>query len=217
MTSRDDARLAEAIRAFEDALGAEHVVRAPSELEAGERATFATSHRIPAILRPADRPEVQACVRIANRLGVPLYPVSRGKNWGFGSRVPTRDGAFLLELSRLGRVVEFDEAMGYLTVEPGVTFAAAYRFLRERRSRLFLNSTGSTPESSLVGNALERGDGAGPNGDRFAHVCAFEVVLPTGQCVHTGFGRFEGSRVTPLHRFGVGPDTEGLFAQSGLG
>jgi 4-cresol dehydrogenase (hydroxylating) len=186
-------------------------------LRRAETATFATGQRVPAILRPATRTEVQACLRTAARHGVAVYPVSRGRNWGLGSRVPVRSGCVLLDLGRLDRILDFDEEMAHVTVEPGVTFRRLYDFLRQRGSRLFLNTTGGSPEASVLGNALERGDGAGPYGDRFAHVCTLEAVLATGECVHTGFGRFGDGPLAPLHRWGVGPALDGLFSQSNLG
>jgi 4-cresol dehydrogenase (hydroxylating) len=42
-------------------------------------------------------------------------------------------------------------------------------------------------------------------------------VLPTGDVIHTGFGRFGGAKTAKLHRWGVGPHLDGLFAQSNLG
>jgi 4-cresol dehydrogenase (hydroxylating) flavoprotein subunit len=209
--------LAPALAAFLDAVGAEHVVTDPAALAAAGTATFATSQRVPAIVRPGSRAEVQACLQVANRFRVPVYPVSRGKNWGFGSRVPARDGAVLLDLGRMNRIVDFDEALAYVTVEPGVTFADLYAFLRAQGSRLFANTTGGSPHGSVVGNALERGDGAGPHGDRAGSVCALEVVLPTGEVVHTGHDRFAGARAAPLFQWGVGPSLDGLFSQSSLG
>jgi 4-cresol dehydrogenase (hydroxylating) flavoprotein subunit len=209
--------LDEALAAFRDAVGDDHVVTDPASLAAAGTATFATHARAPAIVRPASTAEVQACLRVANRFRVPVYPVSRGKNWGFGSRVPTRDGCVILDLSRMDRIVDHDEALAYVTVEPGVTFAALYDFLRAQGSRLFASTTGGSPHASVIGNALERGDGAGPLGDRMAHACALEVVLPTGEVVHTGHDRFEGARVAPLFRWGVGPSLDGLFSQSNLG
>ena len=209
--------LSDALAAFRDAVGDDHVVTDPASLAAAGTATFATEARTPAIVRPASTAEVQACLRVANRFRVPVYPVSRGKNWGFGSRVPPRDGCVILDLSRMDRIVDHDEALAYVTVEPGVTFAALYDFLRARGSRLFASTTGGSPHASVIGNALERGDGAGPLGDRMAHACALEVVLPTGEVVHTGHDRFEGARVAPLFRWGVGPSLDGLFSQSNLG
>lgn len=214
MTAAD---LAAALAAFAEAVGAEHVITAPPDLDAASTATFATRQRAAAIVRPGSREEVQACLRVAGRLGVKLHPVSAGKLWGFGSRVPAHDGAVVLDLGRMNRIVDFDEALAYVTVEPGVTFAALYEFLRARGSRLFASTTGGSPHSSVLGNALERGDGSGPYGDRLQHTCALEVVLPTGEVIHTGHDRFEGARAAPLFRWGVGPSLDGLFSQSTLG
>lgn len=210
-------QLRAALRAVREIVGAAHLLDAGPELDRAARATFATTARAAAIVRPDGREAVQQVVRVANRFGVPLHPISTGKNWGFGSAVPTRDGALLLDLSRLNRILDFDERLGYLTVEPGVTFADAYAHLCAQRSRRFLSSIGGSPRASLIGNAMERGDGSGPYGDRFAHVAALQVVLPTGELVHTGFARFGASPVAPLHRWGVGPALEGLFSQSSLG
>jgi 4-cresol dehydrogenase (hydroxylating) len=198
----DHARI---ISRYQALLGAEHVLTHPEALAAAETATFATRTRIPAILRPADRVEVQACVRLAGELGCALYPISRGKNWGLGSRVPTRDGALLLDLGRLDRILEYNEEMAYVTLEPGVSFGQLTQFLAERGGRHFVSMTGSTLDSSVIGNTLERGDGVGPLGDRAAHVCALEIVLADGQVIETGLARFPGAKAAPLYRWGVGP------------
>jgi FAD/FMN-containing dehydrogenase len=206
-----------ALRDWRRALGPAHVVTDAAARRSAQTATFLTRQRIPAILRPGRREEVQACLRIAARHGIPVHPVSCGKNWGYGSRVPLRDGCVLLDLARLNRIVEFDERLGYVTLEPGVTFRQLHRFLQRRGSRLHANPTGSTPDSSPLANALERGLGQGPLGDRFAGVCGLEVVLPTGDLVRTGFARLPAAAAAPLHRWGVGPWFDGLFSQSNLG
>lgn len=43
------------------------------------------------------------------------------------------------------------------------------------------------------------------------------MVLPTGECVNTGFGRFSNSKATKVDRWGVGPYFDGIFVQSNLG
>lgn len=209
--------LTRALEAWRGIVGAEHVLTDPATLSAAGTATFATANRVPAIIRPGDREEVRACVRVANEYRTPIYPVSTGKNWGYGSRVPPADGCVLMELHRLDRITGYDERLAYVTVEPGVTFRKLHAFLLDRGSNLMLSVTGSTPDSSPLGNALERGAGSGPYVDRANYVCGFEVVLPTGEFVHTGFGRFEGAKAAKLHRWGVGPYLDGLFAQSNLG
>lgn len=199
------------------AVGREHVLASEADVARAGTATFATSQSVVAVVRPASRQEVQACVKVARKHGATLYPVSRGKNWGLGSRVPPQGGAVLLDLGRLDRILAFDEDLAWVRVEPGVSFGQLYDFLRDRGSRLFANTTGASPHASVVGNALERGDGTGPYGDRAAYVCAIEAVLPTGEVVRTGFGRFDGTPLAPLHRWGVGPSLDGLFTQSNLG
>ncbi|MDE3168096.1 MAG: FAD-binding oxidoreductase [Acidobacteriota bacterium] len=209
--------MAGALRNWEAVLGAEHVVSEAGALQAAGTATFSTTRSIPAILRPGSRHDVERILRIANQWRVPVYPVSGGRNWGYGSRVPSADHCVLVDLSRMNRILDFDENLAYITVEPGVTQQQAFDFLRQRGSGLWMDSTGAGPDTSLIGNAVERGFGHTPYGDHFSHVCGLEVVLPTGQTLETGFSRFEGSRSGPLHRWGVGPSIDGLFTQSNFG
>lgn len=211
------AQLSAALAAWRSEIGAAHVVTDEPALAAAATTTYVTTQRVPAILRPGSRDEVQACVRVANEHGVALYPISTGKNWGYGSRVPVADGCVLVELGRLNRIVDFDERLGYLTVEPGVSFRQAFAFLRARRSSLLLSVTGGSPESSLIGHALERGIGTGKYADRLGGVCGFEVILPGGACIRTGYERFANAAAAKVYRWGVGPSVDGLFAQSNLG
>ena len=81
-----------AVLAWRKALGAEFVVTERAELNAAQTTTFSTRQEIPVILRPANREQVQECLRIANQFRVPVYPVSSGLNWGYGSKVPDTDG-----------------------------------------------------------------------------------------------------------------------------
>jgi len=206
-----------ALADWSELLGAEHVVTEAPVLHAAETGTFASTHRIPAIIRPGCRQEVQECLRIANRQDTPVYPISSGRNWGYGSRIPPADGCVLMDLRRMNRIVDFSESLAYVTVEPGVTQAQLYSFLEERGSNLWMDATGASPQCSLIGNAVERGFGHTPYGDHFAHVCGLEVVLPTGDAIETGFARFPSAQAAPVYHWGVGPALDGLFSQSNYG
>ena len=206
-----------ALRQWAGAVGSENVVTDAGMLRAAETGTFETGHVVPAIVRPGDRAQVQECMRIASRWGTPVYPISSGKNWGYGSRMPAADNCVLLDLGRMNRIVDFSEDLGYVTVEPGVTQAQLHAFLNERGSRLWMDSTGASPECSLIGNTMERGFGHTPYGDHFAHSCGLEVVLPDGGVIETGFGRYPSAKAAPAYRWGVGPVLDGLFSQSNLG
>ena len=208
--------LAQSLEAWRARIGSGSVITDPAALAQSARATFRTSHRVHAILRPANRDQISDCTRIANEGRIPLYPLSTGKNWGYGSGAPT-DDAVLLDLSRLDQITGFDEQLGYVTVEPGVTQRQLYDFLQAKSSKLWMDATGASPDCSIIGNTLERGFGHTPYGDHFAHVCGLEVVLASGEVINTGFARFPGVHAAPVYRWGVGPAIDGLFSQSNFG
>ena len=189
----------------------------PQLLAAAETATFETHARVSMILHPESREQVQECVRAANREGTALYPVSSGRNWGYGSRVPTADNCALLDLSRMNRILDFSEKMGYVTVEPGVTQRQLCAFLEERKSHLWIDATGAGLDCSLIGNTTERGFGHTPYGDHFSNVCGLEVVLPNGEVLQTGFAGLPGARAAEVYRWGVGPSLDSIFSQSNFG
>lgn len=205
------------INEFEDLLSQKHVIVDREQLFPLEQTTFATTHMIAAVILPANTEEVLKCVRIAAKYNMPVYPISRGKNWGNGAKVPTQNNCVLMDLSRMNAVVDFHEELAYVTIEPGVTQGQIIEFLRQKKSALTMSMTGSSLDSSVVGNVLERGDSAGSYGERCHYVCGFEVVLATGEVIHTGFKRFANASCGALHRAGLGPSLDGLFVQSNFG
>lgn len=206
-----------ALEHWAERLGAEHVVVDERTLSRAETATFQTTQRVTAVIRPGNKDEVQDCVRIANQFNTPIYPISTGKNWGYGSSVPPQSGCTIMDLSRLNSIVNFNEKLAYVTIEPGVTQRQLYDFLVEKGGTLWMDATGSSPDCSIIGNTLERGFGHTPYGDHFAHACGMEVILPSGECIYTGFGSPETAPATPVYKWGVGPYLDGLFTQSNLG
>ena len=209
--------MAHAIRAWTQVLGSEHVEQSGAELRRVERATFDIDTPVSAVLRPFDTDDVRMCLEIAAQFDIPIYPVSCGKNYGYGSRVPVQRDCVVMDMARLNRIHEFDEQLGYISVEPGVTFQQVADFLLANGSALMLPVTGGPPDGSLVGNALERGFGVGPLGERISNSCAIDVMLADGTSLRTGFGRFSNARATAVDRFGVGPYLDGLLTQSNLG
>ena len=209
--------LVSAIKAFQDILGVENVLTDEATLLAAETGTYTTTQKVLAIIKPGDRAQVQACVKVANQYQTPIYPISTGKNWGYGSRVPTHNGSVIMDLGRLNKIVDYNQELAYVTVEPGVTQRQLYEFLQQKKSNLYMSVTGSTADSSLIGNTLERGIAKGPLGDRFRHVCGMEVILPTGECIHTGLERFANAKSAKVNQWGLGPYFDGIFTQSNLG
>lgn len=167
-----------------------------------------------AAVLPASVEEVRDILRIANRHRARIWTVSRGKNLGFGGAASSADGCIVLDLSRMNRIIEVNEEAGYALLEPGVSFAELYDYLRSHH-QLWL----STPDlewGSVVGNALDRGLGYTPYGDHSAMICGIEAVLANGDIVRTGMGAM--TDITwQLYQPGFGPALDGLFQQSNMG
>lgn len=166
-----------------------------------------------AVLQPSTAEQVPELLATASRLGIPVHPVSRGRSWGLGSRLPLYDAA-VLDLARLDRILDVDMENGTARLEPGVTFSKLQQRLKQEGLAFHLPSFGGPPDASVLANALERGEGAGPYGDRYAHLWDLDVALATGKRLRTGHTDETLSRV---HSRPAGPLLEGLFSQSGLG
>ena len=172
------------------------------------------SIEVSAVLLPGNADEVRKIVHIAEVYGIALYPISRGRNWGYGSATPARDGCVIIDLSRMDRVISFDRVLGLVTVEPGVTMGHLERYLQENELSFLAPVVGAGAWCSLIGNALERGTSLTANSDRFDSLIALEAVLSDGTIYRSPFA--EGTKVSP-YKWGVGPYLDGLFSQSNIG
>jgi 4-cresol dehydrogenase (hydroxylating) flavoprotein subunit len=166
------------------------------------------------VVRPSETKQVAEVVRVASAHRVPLYPISRGKNWGWGDACPVTDGQVILDLSALDRILEVDEEVGCAVVQPGVTRSQLANHLHATNSSWWLDWTAAGPDTSVLGNVLERGITVE---ERAAQAAGMQVVLADGTTMRSGYGHFPGSRVAHLSRWGVGPALDGLFSQSNMG
>ena len=173
---------------------------------------------VSAAVAPASAEEVQRVVRIANTHKIPIYPISTGKNLGYGGSAPVLSGSVVLDLKRMNRILEYDEGNGTVLVEPGVSYFDLYRFLQERGGKYWIDCP-DPGWGSLVGNALDHGAGytAGVHRNHFDSHCGMEVVLPNGELLRTGMGALPGAKSWQQYKFGVGPHIAGLFSQSNYG
>jgi 4-cresol dehydrogenase (hydroxylating) len=175
--------------------------------------------RVVALLRPRTQAQVHAIVAAATESGgaVPLYPVSTGRNWGLGSRQPAADDCALLDLGGLDRVRELNLERGFAVIEPGVTQGTLSRLLEG--APFMLNVTGACADTSVLGNALERG--VGYLRQRTEDLLALEVILAGGTQIRVGGfwdAPIPGPAARAFHyRHGIGPDLLPLFCQSNLG
>ncbi|MCP4646040.1 MAG: FAD-dependent oxidoreductase, partial [bacterium] len=172
--------IASAIHEWRQALGDDKVSAEAASLDEYARTTMVRGTRPCCILWPTTTGEVQEIVRVASKHGVVVYPLSRGKNWGYGDACAPTNGAAVVNLSRMNRILEVNTDLAYAVIEPGVSQQQLYRYLQEHKTGLWMDATGAGLDASLVGNTLERGFGHTRNGDHFSTTSGMEVVLADG-------------------------------------
>ena len=212
----DPAVFNQAVEEIGRVVGEEHIATEGPNLDQIAKATIPNPKRPSAIVRPGSVDEIAAIVRIAQRLQIPLWSVSQGRNWGYGSATPVLANTVVVHLGRLNRILEINEELAYAVIEPGVTYRQLRAHLDAHFPRLWCDSTDGPPEGSVIGNALDRGLGVTHYADHFGTLCGLEVVLPSGNTVRTGGGP-DGCKTWNTHKWGVGPYLEGLFSQSNFG
>jgi len=212
-----DAGVVQALGAMAAVVGAANIDADDATRERYARSTAARPVRPLALVRPADAAEVAQLVRIAAGARLAVYPISTGKNWGYGDACAVGAGQVILDLSRMNRIVHVDPDLAYAVIEPGVTQRQLSDFLREGGYPLWADCTGAGPDTSYIGNIMERGFGHSPYGNRLQHVAGMQVVLASGELLETGFGHYRQARAAHLFPYGVGPFLDGLFTQSNMG
>jgi 4-cresol dehydrogenase (hydroxylating) len=171
-----------------------------------------------AAVAPSTSEQVQAIVRIANQYRIPLYAISTGKNLGYGGSAPAYTGSVVVDLKRMNRILEVDEANASVLVEPGVSYFDLYNHLRTIGSKLWIDCP-DPGWGSVVGNAIDRGGGYTMANYRnhFDSHCGMEVVLPDGELLRTGMGAIPGAKTWQQYKSGCGPWVDGIFSQGNYG
>jgi hypothetical protein len=212
-----------AIKEFRQAVGGEWVFVSPEDVDlyrdayspyrGEDEERFAS-----AAVAPCTVEEVQKVVATANRYRIPIYPISTGKNLGYGGSAPVFSGSVVLDLKRMDRILEVNERNAYAVVEPGVSYFDMYRYLHDNGIKLWID----VPDpgwGSLVGNALDFGGGYTSPWYRahFEAHCGMEIVLANSEILRTGMGAMPGAQTWQQYKFGFGPYLDGLFKQSNFG
>ncbi len=176
-------------------------------------------HTVCVIVQPQTVEDVLAALALARKNEEKLYPISTGLNWGYGSDSPVVPGCKLLDLRRMNRILNAGEISvdnPVAIIEPGVTQGQLYDFLQKHCPELTFNVSGAGRDTSIIGNALDRG--VGYFGPRKDDLFGLEVVTGTGRVLRTGFRRLgDQSPLASSHPFGLGPILDGLFFQSNFG
>ena len=154
-----------------------------------------------------------------------VYPVATGKNWGYGSALPSTSSGnvVILDLGKINQIRDFDKQNGIVTVEPGVTQNQLYEFLRTQNAPFMVPVTGAGPTTSVLGNALERGYGITPIADHFTSVMSIKGFLADGSFYESSLkcmsdyasASNNDCYVDKTFKWKHGPYLDGIFTQSG--
>ena len=135
------------------------------------------------MLRPHDRDEIAAIVRIANDHGVAIVPRGGASNCS-GGMMPTA-GRVLLDLSGLNQILDIDAENRCARVEPGVINSDLQAALAPH-GLCFSPDPVSAHLATVGGNIIENAGGphALKYGVTYNHIVSVDVVLPDGSNGH---------------------------------
>ena len=209
-----------AIKKFQAALGADQVLTSAEHLTPYTKVMMAveTAKHVPsAVLTATSVEQVQAVVRICNEYKIPVWTISTGRNFGYGSAAPVERGQIVLDLKKMNKIIHIDPELCTALVEPGVTYQQLYDYIEENKLPLMLSFSAPSAIAGPVGNTMDRGVGYTPYGEHFLMQCGMEVVLANGDVLRTGMGGVKGDKAWQVFKWGYGPTLDGMFTQSNYG
>ena len=121
-----EAELDSALAAFAEAIGADKVAT-DAEVAAGLPGPVPGARRRPRTCRrpSSARRASRTCRRSSaspTSTASRSWPISRGKNNGYGGAAPQVRGSVMLSFRNMNKVLEINEELGYAIVEPGVSW-----------------------------------------------------------------------------------------------
>jgi len=187
-------RAAQVAQALEQALGAEKVISDPAVLAAYRGIAWGEPYaKMPLALppapamvavRPSTTEDVVRVIRVARELSAPIVP--HGAGTGVHAGAAPIEGAILLDIGAMQRILNISRADRMATVQPGVVLGALDAAAEPHH--LFCGHDPWSKSIASVGGATStNGVGylAGTYGSMGDQVLGLEVVLGTGQVVRT--------------------------------
>jgi len=169
-----------------------------------------------AVVLPRQASEVAAVLRLANQDG--FYVVPRGSGSGMSGGALAVQGGVVMAMTRFNRILKIDTENFIAQAEPGVITRDLHTAV-ERQGLFYPPDPASSEFSTLGGNLAECA--GGPRAVKYGvtrdYVLGLEVVLPTGEILHTGVQTAKGVVGYDLTRLLVGSEgTLGVITQMTL-
>jgi FAD/FMN-containing dehydrogenase len=202
-----DCSVAESLRKL---IGASHVFEDRRTLDLFSHDIYGRAAVPPALVAaPGSTSDLAEAVRTVTQAGRSV--IARGAGMSYtGGYLPTEPGSVIVDMRRMNRILEINEADMTVSVEAGATWAD----LRAALSAKGLRTPFWGPLSGLaatIGGSLSQNNaffGAGVHGPASDSVVALTVVTADGSIIRTGSASTQGA--APFFRQ-YGPDLTGLF------
>lgn len=178
--------------------------------------TGAASRNFAGTLLVKSAQAIPAILEQANRHRLKLWPISGGRNFGYGTALPTEHHNVIVDLSALKGIEYFPESQTF-ALEPGVTQQDLADYLDRHGLDYLVPTTGLGPNGSVVGNALDGGYGLTPMADHFDALTRIEGYWGKGtpfEHTYQAIGCEDMARRWPA---GIGPGVQGLLRQGNFG
>jgi len=148
--------------------------------------SFVTPRKPRCVVKPGSAGEVQKIVKWANRVGMPLVPVSSGPPRFRGDTIPGMGGC-IVDLSRMNKILRVDRRNRVALIEPGVTFARLQLALAKEGLRTLMPLC-ARPSKSALTSYLEREPITVPryHWDYPDPLVNVEVVFGSGEIMRSG-------------------------------
>lgn len=165
------------------------------------------------VISPTSPEMVSKVLMVANEHLIPVYPMGAASGLT-GGALPLY-GGIVLDMTKMNRILEIDESDLVATVEPGVVISDLQEEV-EKRGLFYPPDPASSKFATMGGSVAEcsgglRGMKYGVTKD---YVLALEVVLPTGEIIHTGSRTLKSVTGYDLTKLFVGSEgTLGVFTK----
>ncbi|MCX6657401.1 MAG: FAD-binding oxidoreductase, partial [Euryarchaeota archaeon] len=157
------------------------------------------------VVRPANTQEVSEIVKLANRTRTPIVPRGAGTAM-CGHTVPLK-GGIIVDMTLMNKIKEVRVEDLYCVVEPGVIYDKLNAVLG-KRGFWFPTTPGSGEACTIGGMVVTNASGmrAIKYGATRDYVLGLEVVMPTGDVIHTGTRTLKNSSGYQIDRLMVGSE-----------
>ncbi|MFD2843964.1 FAD-binding oxidoreductase [Paracoccus cavernae] len=156
---------AQAVAKFEAALGAENVLSSEERLTPYYKTMMPVDddlYKTSCVVQATTVEQVQAVVKICDEFAIPVWTISTGRNFGYGTAAPAKRGTVVLDLKHMNKIIEIDPDLGTALVEPGVTYQQLFDYLEANNLPFYLSCPAPSAIAGPVGNTMDRGVGYTP-------------------------------------------------------